>query len=331
MFLSFTPYAVAFDLLVIIIYIAFYLQIKQNLKTLFDFQEKNLIKKKVSFIFFCVILLWLSFITIHDIWKVTKVYTQIHITDNTFQTNHTWLTVFYANIHKNNWTYTWLVEPIQKYNPDVVALVEYENEHHQLLQNFRKKNYPYSNRTYLENYAWNVIFSKYPIQDLASTVEQIPWRFGYISIEKYYPEWKSGTLTRKYFLYLVHTSSPWLYEEYKARNRQIQYFETIIDSQKELNWRDQSMILWDFNISPWSPFYWDFVDNVWDDWKNITTAIPLIMTWWAKKLPFPKVHIDHIFMSKSEYLISIEKINIWWIDHDWYNWSDHDGFVFQVK
>ncbi len=316
--ISFLPYNIILSLIFIILYIVFFLKFWYKIKFFFDFSKNNWnVFKKVSYIFLFIFVLLQFFIILQSSQKYFSFYKYDFVGSNQKIPD---LTFFYANIHKNNLTYTWIVWPIKKYNPDVVLLVEYEKWHHKILWNFFKKNYPFVNRIYLGIYAWNVIFSKYPLKNLSDKIQLKPWRFGYVQVQKN---------NRKYYFYLIHTSSPVLPWEYKNRNQQLEYLSQILNSQYNINKNYDTFVLWDFNLSPWSPYFQEFTKNL--KWfVDITSYIPFCTTWWFMKFPL-RSHIDHIFYNKPENLIYLKKINITWIKHDWFVWSDHDWFIVKVK
>lgn len=76
------------------------------------------------------------------------------------------ITVYYANILYDNYNFTGLQQEIEAVNPDIVALVEYSKEH-SVMNSFFKEKFPYVNAaSWSKIHAGNVIFSKYPIQNL---------------------------------------------------------------------------------------------------------------------------------------------------------------------
>jgi endonuclease/exonuclease/phosphatase (EEP) superfamily protein YafD len=221
-----------------------------------------------------------------------------------------WIDILYSNILYTNDNYTGLLTWINEHNPDMIFMVEFTDEHDDFLWEKLKKDYPYSARTaWSEKYFGGVVFGKKPIKNLTHKVNQWAWRYSYFNTN--YDE-------QTYDIYLIHTSSPITYSNFLMRNRQ---FDTIVKDyiihKQSRNNNDKVIMLWDFNVSPWSKFYKDFKNNL--SWlTNITDRFSTLFTWHVSFLPFLQSHIDHIFVSDNLKVGNVEKINT--------PWSDHRGF-----
>lgn len=220
------------------------------------------------------------------------------------------ITVFFANIKKNNYQYDALLDMVASNNPDVLMFVEYADHHDQNIMPLLHDTYPYSNRfSWSKKHIGTIVFSKYPINNLADDFPQGARRYGYFAVQKN---------LKTYYMYLVHTSSPVSYFNFVVRNRQ---FDQIIhdmdihDNQRSED--DTVLMIGDFNVSPWSRYYDTFVGRMPHGFQNITRTFPLLFTWRIYFLPFVWAHIDHIFV-KHGILYNLRSVYIPWSDHRWY-------------
>lgn len=237
------------------------------------------------------------------------------------------LSFYFANILKSNDDYEEIKKTITDLNPDVALFVEYSQEHDDNISDFMSQNYKYINRIpWTQEIVWNVIFSKYPLEDFAPKVFQWPRRYGYVAISHE---------SKTYYFYLVHTSAPVNYEYYVMRNNQMDLFaENFIEQDISRLPDDRVVVVGDFNVTPRSPTFKTF-ENI------ITTASSQMShTWrftslrfsrwlnkrWETDYPYLKSfirsHIDHLWISKTTTLYNIQKVPI--------NWSDHDGIFARI-
>lgn len=225
--------------------------------------------------------------------------------------NEQWLDILYSNILYTNDDYIWILEEIENRDPDLILMVEFADNHSVALKNLLENNYPYLARTsWSQRYFGNVVFSKIPINNLTHKVDQGKWRYTHFHMN--YDE-------VDYYLYLVHVSSPVTYDYFDMRNNQFDILkEDFSEHQKDITENDKVLMIWDFNVSPWSYYYKDLEDSlIW--LSNLTKNFTILFTWSIKYLPFLSSHIDHIFVSDNLTFNNIEKINT--------PGSDHDGFL----
>ena len=230
-------------------------------------------------------------------------------------------------------------ETIQSEDPDIVMFVEFSDEHEDWLKDFINEHYPYYDKTNRSRIFWgSVVMSKYPITNFINKYKQeSAWKYGYFMIEK------DAT---PYYFYLIHTSSPVSKLDYAKRNQQLisvkkDFFQTH-DSERSLN--AKIIMLWDFNVSPWSSNYKTFDSSISGRLKNITRIPPMFFSWNLAEMlkvhkdfdflpqrfkknvgyfPILRSHIDQAFISPSVKIANFKKIHI--------DWSDHDGIVFDIE
>ncbi|HRX63711.1 MAG TPA: endonuclease/exonuclease/phosphatase family protein [Candidatus Absconditabacterales bacterium] len=223
------------------------------------------------------------------------------------------LDILYSNILYKNSDYTGLQIWIEKYDPDMLMIVEFTDDHNENLKNILQEKYPYSARTtWSQIYFGSVVFSKYPITNLTNQVDQGSWRYSY-----FHTRYNS----KNYYIYLVHASSPVTYKYFEMRNK---HFDTLgQDFAKHIKTRtknDKVLMLGDFNVSPWSYYYDKLVFSL-TGLEDITKRFTILFTWRIKFLPFLQSHIDHIFTSNNISFENVEKVKT--------PGSDHYGFFMQ--
>lgn len=229
----------------------------------------------------------------------------------------TWLTMLYANIHKNNYDYTWIKNLIEKENPDLLMFVEFGESHYNNLKDFLQKRYPYINSTsWSKKFIWSMVFSKYPIENRADDFPQWNRRYAYFQVKLD----KSD-----YYIYLVHTSSPDSYSHYTMRNEQLKLFldNFKLHQKQHRDNNDNVMIVWDFNISPWSIFYENFQNGLWSGLVNLTRKSPILFSRYLFPLPIFWSHIDHVWVNLDVRELYLKSIKV--------NWSDHRGLLIKIK
>ena len=221
--------------------------------------------------------------------------------------------ILYSNILYTNDDYEGLQQMIKDRNPDMVFMVEFTDDHNENLQEILKIEYPYSARTtWSKKYFGGVVFSKRPVKNLTHAVDQWAWRYSYFNTEY------NGD---NYYIYLVHTSSPITQRYFDMRNKQLGILsQDFAEHQVDRSENDKILMMWDFNVSPWSKYYKDFANMMtWLD--NTTNKFSAMFTWNISFLPFVQSHIDHIFVSENVIIWNIEKVNT--------PWSDHRGFFIE--
>ncbi len=246
--------------------------------------------------------------------------------------------ILFSNLYKDNPNIEQIKEKILTEDPDLVMFVEFSDLHKQELESFFDEHYPYMNMTTRSKIlVGSVVFSKYPISNLADDFEQWSRRYGYFKVEK------EG---QPYYFYELHTSSPVSSSFFHKRNRQLQQlkneFLTLHSPQRP---QDAKIImLWDFNVSPRSVYYQQFASGLSGKMENLTRSFSLLFTWslsemlavhqdfdflpdWLQKsfakLPFLRSHIDHLFVSPSVKVHALRRIH--------FEGSDHWGFLFEAE
>ena len=225
-----------------------------------------------------------------------------------------WIKIFYANIYYKNTDYKSLQEKIEQENPDIVILVEFSDEHEREMKDFFRKNYPYINRnSWSTMLAWDAVFSKIPLENITEThlVEAWSRNYGYMKILcDECDEWID--------LYVIHTSAPVSNMNFEMRN--VQIWKVLSDYlQHHTNWTP-TVIIWDFNLSPWSYYYKQFTKHLKLlnalSYQSPSYTRSLLQQWIFRS------HIDQLFISPE---IKVSPVKI----EDILG-SDHRSFSFSV-
>lgn len=230
-----------------------------------------------------------------------------------------WIKVFYANILYKNADFKSLQNAIESEDPDIVILVEFSDEHEDEMKDFFQKKYPYVNRTSRSiTLAWNVIFSKIPLENKTETYLKKYWSRSYwyvnLQCKDFIPHCENGI-----DLYVIHTAAPVSLENFQMRNEQLQKFSTDLMNQDNGEWLP-TMVIWDFNLSPWSYYYSQLTK--YRDLKNALSyqepnyTRSLLQQWIFRS------HIDQLFISNWIKISPIEINNL--------SGSDHRSFSFNI-
>lgn len=100
-------------------------------------------------------------------------------------------------------------------------------------------------------------------------------------------------------------------------NQLLELAEDYQVNKSKMSGDERILILWDFNLSPWSVYYSQLVDFF--DWMyDLTRDYTVLFTWAYRNFPLISSHIDHIFVNDGAKVDSIKKVNL--------KKSDHMGF-----
>lgn len=226
------------------------------------------------------------------------------------ETPKIWLDILYSNILYKTKNYDEINDWILKNNADLVLMVEFTDDFGQNMSQEVLEKYPYSARIeYSDKYYGNVVFSKYPIKNLTQEIEWWTWRYSYFSLN--YND-------IDYYIYLVHTAAPVSLRHFVMRNNQLlELAEDYQANKSKMSGNERILILWDFNLSPWSVYY-DKLSNSLDWLYDLTRDYTILFTWAYKNFPLISSHIDHIFVNDGAKVDSLKKTKL--------KKSDHSGF-----
>jgi len=221
----------------------------------------------------------------------------------TTQQDTTGIPILYANILKTNTNYEEIRTLIDTTNPSILFFAERQPHHSANIPLL--ETYPYSDR-----YSYgSVIFSKIPFTSLPSFIEPRSGRS--------YPRITLPLDDKEWRIDFVHTTSPTSPKNFHQRNRQLDFLAEKI---RQESW--SYLIVGDFNITPHSVHY---KHTLWLlSWlSNLSMHALMPQTRTFGNLPLlPAAHIDHLFVSKPEYISNFHIIPL--------QWSDHHAFFFTL-
>jgi len=300
--ISFVPYIIWFCIIALIIEI--YLIIHES---------KRRRKHKSIKIFFTIL------VTVLTIW-IWTLYSSEYFwfynqNDDAIRLiNNNWIKVFYANILFKNTDYKSLQEKIIQEDPDIVVMVEFSDEHEDEMKEYFKENYPYMNRnSWSITLAWDVVFSKIPLENITETHEVKVWSRNYSYMKILCDEYKEWI-----DLYVIHTAAPVSNKNFNMRNNQIG--KLLSDFLKYHKSWIPTIIIWDFNLSPWSHYYKQLTKH-----RNMLNALSFQSPNYTRSLLQQWIfrsHIDQLFISPEIKISPIRIENL--------SWSDHRSFSFYI-
>jgi len=298
---SFLPYIIWFCVFAFVLEI--YLIIRQSKKN-----TTYKLLKIILTIIITILTIWVwTLYSLEYFWFYNQNDESIRLTEEN------WIKVFYANIYYKNDNYTSLREKIEQENPDIVILVEFSDDHEKAMKELFRKKYPYMNRNSRSTMlAGDVVFSKIPLKNITETHIAKPWDRNYSYMKLLCDECKDWV-----DLYVIHTAAPVSPENYNMRNNQI--WRLLSNFIKYHTSWTPTMIIWDFNLSPWS-YYYKQLNKHRDMLNALSFQSPnhtrsLFEHWIFRS------HIDQLFISPEIRISNIDIENL--------TWSDHRSFTFR--
>jgi endonuclease/exonuclease/phosphatase family metal-dependent hydrolase len=158
-----------------------------------------------------------------------------------------------------------------------------------------------------------MVFSKYPLTNRADDFPQWMRRYGYFSLPYH---------NQEIYFYLVHTSSPDTYNHFLMRNDQLTTLVKNFTSHESQIKHSAIVAVWDFNVSPCSPYYTILSTAFSGELINMTKYIPFLFTRKLTLFPLIQAHIDHLWTSSSLTVKNLKTITL--------PGSDHKAFLFTL-
>jgi endonuclease/exonuclease/phosphatase (EEP) superfamily protein YafD len=201
-----------------------------------------------------------------------------------------WVKVMFANVWETNRNHAPILAQVRAENPDLAVFVEVNQRWRKELDSLSDI-FPYS----LDNKRGEVLYSK---TDLAG-VEIVPENPSFVRTLMVRNISQRG---KKFTLVVTHPSSPANPAEFDKRNSHLSALAPVL---KGLT--DNLVVVGDFNTTPWSPYYRQFVDTA--GLVNAQQGFGLAPTWThlaVRKIPgwlqpFLSVPIDHIFTRSGDF------------------------------
>ncbi len=261
--------------------------------------------------------LWLFVASLHAIvwWLFLASFldTYAHDKTGTIILKEEWeVSILYANVFVDNRDVEELRQAVMKYDPDILLLVEFSDVHYRWLESYLQNNYTTINRlTWDQWYDGTLIASRYSFQELPRYIA------GFLDLEPVVFDIAGQDV----IMNIVHTASPVSERYFDLRNKQLEQIAGHVEKQFEDYPDASSVLLGDFNVTPWSLYYKRLLANLWTDWTASSADFGHIFTWYVPFFPLIKAHIDHAFVS-SMGVNDLQALPI--------PWSDHYGLYFDI-
>jgi endonuclease/exonuclease/phosphatase (EEP) superfamily protein YafD len=192
--------------------------------------------------------------------------------------------IMFANVWETNRNPDPILAQVRAEHPDLAVFVEVNERWRKQLDSLQDI-FPYSR----DNKRGEVLYSKIDLTGVEIVAEQ-PSYVRTLTMRNIQQQGKKFTLV------ITHPSSPATPTEFAKRNAHLQALAPALDKLS-----DNLIVVGDFNSTPWSPYYRQFVDKA--RLVNAQQGFGLAPTWTSlavRKLPgwlqpFLSVPIDHIF------------------------------------
>ncbi len=191
------------------------------------------------------------------------------------------------NVLADNHSYEQVKQQFIEVDPDVLVVVEYDHEWHEALQTLIDDElYPYAVRAPRWHGFGIAIFSKLPLTNkqsfqLTPDITDAPMVMA---------EFMVGKQTLR--VAGLHVFSPTSTHRMEIRNQQIIEAAEILNKSKT-----PTVILGDFNCTPWSPFLDDFQQDL--EYRDSRVGFGYQGTWCARYRWPALIPIDHAFVSPT--------------------------------
>jgi endonuclease/exonuclease/phosphatase (EEP) superfamily protein YafD len=200
------------------------------------------------------------------------------------------LKIMSFNILVKNYEVDRIVRSIISTDPDLATLIEIEPEMMKNIERMTKERFPYSFRASGGALA---VLSKLPLEDSRG--------------EKFTGSNDTNLVThinyrnQRIEIIATHPFVPVKYDTFTRRNLHLNALANHLKDRSE-----PTILLGDFNLTPWSPYYRQFIDKT--ALHNTRLGFGILPTWIRPSttvklpkllIPFLNIPIDHIFVTKD--------------------------------
>lgn len=258
LFINFLPYIIGFHLPLILAYLSFHLFVSHHKKI-----------TRAYLLLFLVSLFIQSGLLIAPYFHATKSFAS--------SSKHE-LKVISANVLKTNTDYQSTIDFIREEDPDVFGLIELTHDFSEAM-NVLHEEYPHHILFPYHRGFGIGLYSKLPLIESKIDILSggIPFIETHIEVED-----------KNIHLFLIHALPPFNEEMFEARNNSLVQIASLLDSRP-------TIIMGDFNLTPWSEYYQTFVrDSGLVSTRDMWDGLQHSWSSWGLYLP-----IDHIFLSRN--------------------------------
>lgn len=205
------------------------------------------------------------------------------------------ITIAFFNKNYPNTHYDDIEKAIRKVNPDIIGFTELEPQdiqHLSLLDSFPFKEY----KTTSDRFTLG-LYSKFPLTNTIVDPRLTHVLTATVDIND-----------SLYRFYVAHPFPPILSKDIAARNTELAALGSIIQTSAA-----NTVLIGDFNVTPWSPTYQQIFTTKHAMIKNAAKGKGLFFTWgW---IPLVRAHIDHIFVPLTATVLSFDEVDVPGSDH----------------
>jgi len=198
------------------------------------------------------------------------------------------LKIITYNRHNSLTTHQEMVDFIKAENPDIFFILEANQTHAEAVKKDLKEIYPYTIAFPKQDAFGMVAVSKHPWKQKWKTFSQtkIKGIDNFLLIARIQPEGQKPVS-----FYALHAPPPLTPGRFAQRNAELEHAATFINS-KHRDASDNVVLLGDWNITPYSPFFSQLLNTT--GFKNQTTTRFFIPTWPTQYYSPFQIPIDHI-------------------------------------
>lgn len=191
------------------------------------------------------------------------------------------LRIFHINVLFKNLEYLSITEQIRKEKPTFISINEATPAFIHFFKKAFAREYPYTFHVAAKNNTQVLVGSQSPFMvDSAAS-------FSVKGIIKFTTFIKDKPLT----IIACHAYNPLVLKDFEMRNQQLKQIAQLL--KKETS---PAIVVGDFNITPWSVFYQDFIKE--SSLRNCRKGFGLYPTWPALFLPM-RIPIDHCLINNQ--------------------------------
>jgi endonuclease/exonuclease/phosphatase (EEP) superfamily protein YafD len=208
------------------------------------------------------------------------------------------LKVGFYNKYFPNQNFPQISDELSNLDLDILGMGELKRDQIPYISKLSEYQYSYSEDCICDYPEDVALYSKYPIKN-PSTYGLLGSRIIEANIEVQNKDLK---------IFVVHTTAPMSKREFNLRNQELPELAKLINSKKS----DGTIVMGDFNTSPWSMHYKKFQTEI-SDLKNTAQGFGLRFTW-DSEYPL-STHLDHIFLPKNWKIIDSKVEGNYGSDH----------------
>ena len=192
--------------------------------------------------------------------------------------------VMSANVLTSNTEYSAFIKTIREHNPDIVVVMEVNQQWKREIVNELSAEYPHQDIIPKEHNFGIGVISKMPFENLASIVSP---QTELISLDARFV----GPTGRPFRLIATHPFPPLSQYCFETRSQQLIELANLLDASED------SIIAGDFNLTPWSPVFSEVLAA--GNLKDARLGFGIAATWHAFPTFIGGIQIDHILISQS--------------------------------